>query len=93
MRIALQAYGVPVFRAYLLMSSVEMALGYQRVLTPREREVALLVARGLSNKLVARELGLSTGTVKQHLHRIFQKLGVRSRSALRPHSRFLPAAE
>jgi DNA-binding NarL/FixJ family response regulator len=75
------------------MSSVEMALGYQRVLTPREREVALLVARGLSNKQVARELGLSTGTVKQHLHRIFQKLGARNRRALRVHGHFQRAAE
>lgn len=52
-------------------------------LTAREREVAVLVMRGFSNKQVARELGLSTGTVKLHLHRVFQKLGAKSRYALR----------
>ena len=49
------------------------------MLSPREREVAQLVARGLSNKEVARELGLSDGTVKIHIHSIFQKLGAKSR--------------
>jgi two-component system, NarL family, nitrate/nitrite response regulator NarL len=44
-------------------------------LSPREGEVALLVARGLSNKQVAYELGISDGTVKTHMHSIFQKLG------------------
>jgi two-component system, NarL family, nitrate/nitrite response regulator NarL len=63
-----------------------------QMLTRREREVARLVARGLSNKEVARELGLSSGTVKLHLHRIFQKLGVKGRSSLRG-QQFLPAAE
>ena len=64
-----------------------------QMLTRREREVARLVARGLSNKEVARELGLSSGTVKLHLHRIFQKLGVKGRSSLRGHERWLAAAE
>ena len=45
------------------------------VLSPREHEVLLLVARGLSNKEVARELGLGEGTVKAHVHSILQKLG------------------
>ena len=51
-------------------------------LTPREREVALLVARGLTNKEVARALHLSDGTVKQHVHNIFLKLGTRRRQTL-----------
>ncbi len=51
-------------------------------LTPRERGIALLVQRGLRNKEVAEELGLSEGTVKVHLHKIFEKLGVRSRTEL-----------
>jgi len=51
-------------------------------LSPREGEVALLVARGLSNKEVARELGISGGTVKIHMHSIFQKLGTKSRYSL-----------
>jgi two-component system, NarL family, nitrate/nitrite response regulator NarL len=44
------------------------------LLTPREREIALLMARGLTNKEVGRELGLREGTVKQHIHNIFLKL-------------------
>jgi DNA-binding NarL/FixJ family response regulator len=44
--------------------------------------VALLIGGGLSNKEVARELGLSLGTVKSHVHNIFQKLGVNSRRHL-----------
>ncbi len=65
-------------------TSVKVIPGYRRgrVLSPREREVATLVARGLSNKEVARELGLSSGTVKIHLHNIFQKLGAKSRYGL-----------
>jgi DNA-binding NarL/FixJ family response regulator len=54
-------------------------------------EVARLVARGLSNKKVARNLGMSDGTVKQHLHKIFKKLGANNRRALRGH--FQRAAE
>jgi DNA-binding NarL/FixJ family response regulator len=44
------------------------------VLSPREREVAVLIARGFGNKEIARELRLSHGTVKQHVHSILQKL-------------------
>ena len=51
-------------------------------LTAREREIALLVARGLRNKEIARELQLSEGTVKVHVHNIFQKLGISSRMIL-----------
>jgi two-component system nitrate/nitrite response regulator NarL len=56
--------------------------GRSKILSPREREIALLVSRGLSNKDVARELGLSPGTVKIHLHSIFMKLGETSRHGL-----------
>jgi len=67
-----------------LANSFDMVLGdeWSKVLTPRERQVALLVIQGLSNKGVARELGLREGTVKIHLHNIFQKLGTRSRFGL-----------
>lgn len=51
-------------------------------LTARERQVAILTHGGLSNKLVAKELNVSEGTVKQHLHSIFLKLHIRSRTAL-----------
>jgi DNA-binding CsgD family transcriptional regulator len=55
---------------------------WSKVLSPRERAVALLIGGGLSDKEVARELGLSPGTVKIHVHNIFAKLGVRSRHYL-----------
>jgi DNA-binding CsgD family transcriptional regulator len=51
-------------------------------LSAREHQVALLVARGFRNKEVARELGITDGTVKLHLHKIFRKLGVRNRRAI-----------
>jgi len=52
------------------------------LLTPREEQVVALVADGLSNRGVARELGLSEHTVKKYLFRIFDKLGVSTRVEL-----------
>jgi DNA-binding NarL/FixJ family response regulator len=49
------------------------------IVTAREHEVALLVARGLSNKAIARDLDLAEGTVKSHLSSIFRKLGIKRR--------------
>jgi len=46
---------------------------------PRERDVPLLLCRGLSNKEIARELGLSCGTVKAHVRNIFVKLNAKCR--------------
>jgi len=58
---------------------------FQRVagaLTPREREVVLLATEGLSNKEMARRIGVTEGTVKIHLHNVYQKLGVTNRTAM-----------
>ena len=52
------------------------------VLTEREGQIARLVGEGLSNKEVARQLDVSCGTVKVHLHRIYQKLAIRNRTML-----------
>lgn len=53
-----------------------------KLLTPREEQVVALVADGLSNRDVARELRLSEHTVKKYLFRIFDKLGISSRVEL-----------
>jgi DNA-binding NarL/FixJ family response regulator len=52
------------------------------LLTSRERQIALLVGDGRSNKDIARDLNLSEGTVKIHLHHIFHKLEVTTRTGL-----------
>ena len=52
-------------------------------LTPQEREIALLAATGLTNRQIAARLYLSPRTVSAHLYRIFPKLGITSRAALR----------
>lgn len=49
-------------------------------LTPRERDVLALLAEGLSNKRVARDLGVSESTVKFHVQAVYSKLGVQSRA-------------
>jgi two-component system nitrate/nitrite response regulator NarL len=48
-------------------------------LSPREREILLLIARGDSNKLIARELDIAETTVKIHVQHILRKLGLSSR--------------
>lgn len=49
-------------------------------LTPREREVLRLIARGHSNRLIARDLALSEKTVKAHVSAVLAKLGVADRT-------------
>lgn len=48
-------------------------------LTNREHEILSLIAKGMSNKVIARELDISDGTVKVHVKHLLKKLGLRSR--------------
>jgi DNA-binding NarL/FixJ family response regulator len=57
------------------------------LLSPREIEVVRLVARGLRNKEIAQRLSITEGTVKVHLHNIYEKLHVDGRTALALHAR------
>ena len=53
-----------------------------RALTPREREIAMLIGAGLTNKEMARRLGITVGTVKHYVHQILDKTGLRGRVAI-----------
>jgi len=52
------------------------------VLTDRERQIMRLVSEGLSNKEIGRRLNIVDGTIKVHLHHIFQKLEISNRTVL-----------
>jgi len=52
------------------------------LLTGRERQIMNLVSEGLSNKEIARQLKLTDGTIKVHLHHVFEKLGISNRTSL-----------
>ncbi|MFI6888192.1 helix-turn-helix transcriptional regulator [Streptosporangium canum] len=54
----------------------------QAGLTPQERQIVRLAARGLSNKDIAAQLFLSPPTVGYHLYKAYPKLGVASRAEL-----------
>jgi DNA-binding NarL/FixJ family response regulator len=56
-------------------------------LTPREREVAALIADGLSNKQIAQRLAITVGTVKHYVHQILEKTGLTGRVAIATHIR------
>ena len=51
-------------------------------LSPRELEVAALVAQGLSNKEIANQLFVAVATVKDHVHNILEKTGLSNRAAI-----------
>lgn len=51
-------------------------------LTPREKEIAMLVEKGKTNKEISEELYITEGTVKNHITRILDKLELRDRTQL-----------
>ena len=68
-------------RRHLASLSVGRAAdGGARMLTSREQQIVRLLARGMSNKEIARELIIEVATVKNHVHNILEKLNVRRRS-------------
>jgi len=56
--------------------------GERIALAPRERQLIRYVRRGLRNREIAQELGVTEGTVKVYLHAVFEKLGVKNRTEL-----------
>ncbi len=61
-------------------------------LSARQDQILGLIAQGRSNKEIAHYLGLSTGTVKQHVYALFRKLGVRNRTMAVVHAGAAAAA-
>jgi two-component system nitrate/nitrite response regulator NarL len=62
--------------------TTERSLTALTILTGRERQIMRLVSEGLSNKEIGRRLKIAGGTIKVHLHHIFQKLDIGNRTVL-----------
>ena len=73
-RMATARIGAEVVRVEVVPSDVDGAAP----LTPRQRGVAALLARGLTNQEIADELGISLHTVRRHLEHVFRRLQVLS---------------
>jgi two-component system, NarL family, nitrate/nitrite response regulator NarL len=67
---------------YCLVRSVDSPPLHQANLSPREKEIVRLVAKGMANKAIAVLLDVSPWTVATHLRRIFMKLGVSTRAEM-----------
>jgi DNA-binding CsgD family transcriptional regulator len=61
---------------------LEPVVRAETMLSPREQQIARMVAQGYPNKTIAAKLGISSWTVSTHLRRMFAKYDVRSRAAL-----------
>jgi DNA-binding CsgD family transcriptional regulator len=68
--------------AMLARQPLRAPFANEATLAPREHQVALLAVRGKSNPLIARELGLTTETVKRTLRRVYRKTNVNTRIEL-----------
>jgi DNA-binding NarL/FixJ family response regulator len=81
--------GEPWFEKHAVSRALDALLRHEKgerevasLLTPREMEMVRLVAHGLCTEEMSRRLGISTGTVKTHLHRVYRKLHLDNRVAL-----------
>jgi DNA-binding NarL/FixJ family response regulator len=70
-----------------LLSREKRASEAARLLSSREREIVRLVAAGLRNRAIADRLSISEGTVKVHIHNIYEKLDVNGRIELTLYAR------
>lgn len=68
------------FRRIAALSRERRAVGQQAELTAREAQIHELLGQGLSNKMISRKLGIELATVKNHVHSVLAKLGVRRRA-------------
>ena len=72
----------PELQARIEELSGTLAASPRPPLAPRERQLIRFVSKGLRNREIAKELGVTEGTVKVYLHAVFEKLGVSSRTEL-----------
>lgn len=84
-RLSLSVDGVDLSNRLAQRQNVETEL--QNILTPRELEILRLVAARLDNQEIAARLSISVGTVKIHLHHVFEKLQLRGRYDLQVYLR------
>ncbi|POM23594.1 putative HTH-type transcriptional regulator [Actinomadura rubteroloni] len=80
-------------RPWTVRAAGELRAAGTGPLTAQERQIAALAAGGLTNKEIGARLSLSHRTVSSHLYRIFPKLGVATRAALRDALAALPAED
>jgi DNA-binding NarL/FixJ family response regulator len=66
----------------LLVAKPAMLVNVNAPLTRREHQIIHVLSEGVTNKEIGRRLGLTEGTVKVHLHRIYRKLGIANRTVL-----------
>jgi DNA-binding CsgD family transcriptional regulator len=64
------------------VEQVERSLAQLPALTPRERQVAVRVADGATDREIARDFGISARTVHKHLEQIYRKLDLTNRASL-----------
>lgn len=70
------------FEGLRCLVMLEPVVRTNSMLSPREQQIARMIAQGHPNKTIAANLGISSWTVSTHLRRMFAKFDVRSRAAL-----------